>query len=218
MKKRIPVTESLQAQLKYNCRNRCAICAMMNNDFSEKQGQIAHIDHNPSNSNNYDNLVWLCLAHHDRYDSRTSQSKNYTPQEVFMYKTQLEAYYSNPKNNELVSFLTYIMKLLNDSDGYMIYSEAIRKIEFFIAESEYPEKYNLLKWKEDLFFIKSILKDIVAIFSPINYHKVSGGYKIIFNIGKSSDVLLEKNKKEYARLLDDLNESYRKFINLTVVL
>lgn len=44
--KRVSVPADLQARIKYNCRNRCALCAALNNDYSEKQGQIAHIDHN----------------------------------------------------------------------------------------------------------------------------------------------------------------------------
>lgn len=29
---RVPVPEQLQASLKYSCRNRCAICSIMNGD------------------------------------------------------------------------------------------------------------------------------------------------------------------------------------------
>jgi hypothetical protein len=61
---------------------------VLRKDTREKKGQIAHLDHNCAN-NNIGNLAWLCLEHHDQYDSRTSQSKGLTQQEVKKYRTQL---------------------------------------------------------------------------------------------------------------------------------
>jgi len=49
---------------------------------------MAHLDQNPANSA-AENLVFLCLEHHDQYDSRTSQSKGLTPQEVKSYRAEL---------------------------------------------------------------------------------------------------------------------------------
>ena len=62
-------------------RRRCALCFHINGDQTEKHGQIAHLDENPSNSIE-ENLVFLCLPHHSVYDSTTSQHKNYTVAEV----------------------------------------------------------------------------------------------------------------------------------------
>jgi len=53
-----------------------------------KQGQIAHIDHNSGN-NNTDNLAFLCLNHHDQYDSRSSQSKQLTIRELKSFREEL---------------------------------------------------------------------------------------------------------------------------------
>jgi hypothetical protein len=36
-----------------------------------------------------ENLVWLCLEHHDEFDSHTSQSKGLTPEEVRAYRDRL---------------------------------------------------------------------------------------------------------------------------------
>ena len=201
---RVPVPEQLQARLKYNCRNRCAICAIMDGDFSEKQGQIAHIDHNHANSLDYGNLVWLCLAHHDKYDSTTSQSKNYRPLEVLMYKKQLEAYYASPQNNALISLLTNIIQLAND--GYMFHTNAVMFIESFSSESAYPEKYGLSAWRQQFVSISQTLQSILSIFSPTHYHLSAGDYKLIFNQGKSPDELLNKNKSDYSKFLAVLNE------------
>jgi uncharacterized protein YjbI with pentapeptide repeats len=67
---------------------RCCICFSLEGDFNEKPGQIAHLDKDPSNSN-FDNLAWLCLPHHDKYDSTTSQSKGLTINEVKRYRALL---------------------------------------------------------------------------------------------------------------------------------
>jgi len=68
--------------------HRCCICFGLNGDTECKRGQIAHLDHNHGN-NDVDNLAFLCLAHHDEYDSRPSQSRGWTPNEVKHYRSLL---------------------------------------------------------------------------------------------------------------------------------
>jgi len=70
---------------------RCCLCFGLNNDFEVKQGQIAHLDQNSQNSSP-GNLAFLCLSHHDAYDSRTSQSKGLTLEEVKAYGEALYAH------------------------------------------------------------------------------------------------------------------------------
>jgi len=62
-------------------RRRCCLCFAQNGDFDVKAGQIAHIDHDNQN-NAPGNLAFLCLDHHNRYDSGTSQAKALTPREL----------------------------------------------------------------------------------------------------------------------------------------
>lgn len=69
-------------------RRRCCICFGLNRDLSLKQGQVAHLDGDRTN-NNLDNLTFLCLDHHDQYDSRTSQSKGLAPGEVRKFRKEL---------------------------------------------------------------------------------------------------------------------------------
>lgn len=45
------------------------------------RGQIAHLDQNNENFDE-DNLVFLCLEHHDEYDSKTRTSKGLRLEEV----------------------------------------------------------------------------------------------------------------------------------------
>lgn len=69
-------------------RRRCCVCFALSNDSEEKRGQVAHLDRDASNSAR-DNLVFLCFDHHDQYDSRTSQSKGFTVEELTQYRAQL---------------------------------------------------------------------------------------------------------------------------------
>ena len=85
-RKRIPV--ETVAEWLVRSRRGCCLCYGLDGDLSEKEGQIAHLDGDRSN-NDRDNLAFLCLRHHDRYDSRTSQSKGLTMGEVKRYRTEL---------------------------------------------------------------------------------------------------------------------------------
>jgi len=67
---------------------RCALCFWLSRDLREKSGQIAHLNRDPSNCSE-DNLAFMCLPHHSQYDSKTSQHKNYTIQEVKAARARL---------------------------------------------------------------------------------------------------------------------------------
>jgi len=69
-------------------RRRCCICFALNRDTTIKSGQIAHLDRNNSN-HSPTNLAFLCLDHHDEYDTTTSQRKGFKIQEVKQYKEEL---------------------------------------------------------------------------------------------------------------------------------
>ena len=70
---------------------RCAFCFGLNKDHGLKEGQIAHVDQDRSNSK-YANLAWLCLPHHNTYDGKTSQSKNLTRKELLHFRDMLYKY------------------------------------------------------------------------------------------------------------------------------
>lgn len=97
---RKPINKDIEAAILVESRRRCCICFGLNSDLNLKAGQIAHLDKDNSN-NNYDNLAFLCLAHHDQYDSVTSQSKNFTIKEVKKYRDDLKENFlsiSKPKS------------------------------------------------------------------------------------------------------------------------
>jgi len=60
----------------------------LNNRDEVRQGQIAHLNRDASDSR-LENLVFLCFEHHDDYDTRRSQSKGFLPEEVREYREKL---------------------------------------------------------------------------------------------------------------------------------
>jgi hypothetical protein len=77
-----------EADVLITSRRRCALCYGLFGDLDQKRGQIAHVDRDPSNSA-FQNLAFLCLPHHDEYDSKTSQSKRFTSTELLKYRDLL---------------------------------------------------------------------------------------------------------------------------------
>jgi hypothetical protein len=100
MSRRRKIAKDDETQVLTRSRRRCCICFVLDHDSSEKEGQIAHLDRNPTN-NALDNLAFLCLKHHDRYDSTTSQSKRMTMPEVKEYRAALyRQFEANPERDK----------------------------------------------------------------------------------------------------------------------
>ncbi|MBM4429491.1 MAG: hypothetical protein FJ026_03970 [Chloroflexi bacterium] len=88
MNNRKKPTSEVETQVLIKSRRRCCLCWALEGNQNERLGQIAHVDRNPSNSD-FENLAYLCLEHHARYDSRASQSKGFTETEVKTYRDEL---------------------------------------------------------------------------------------------------------------------------------
>ena len=129
------VSEKIQAGILFKCRRRCALCFGLDNDFSEKKGQIAHIDRDNTN-NNEENLVFLCLDHHNLYDSKFKQTKNFTQLEVKTYKEKLENYIECQKN-ENTKYVDEDYKLFLDLKKFFIDSGVLTKFKNFIFSTSY---------------------------------------------------------------------------------
>ena len=93
-KSRIPLPKNIEAEILVGSRRRCCICYFVEHNTDQQKGQIAHIDHDSSN-NDPINLVFLCLRHHDEFDSNTSQSKGLAEREVAYYRDRLFEVYVN---------------------------------------------------------------------------------------------------------------------------
>lgn len=84
---RKPFTREVQSAALLACKRKCVLCFGLDGDAAEKRGQLAHVDDRADTR--LDNAVWLCRKHHDRYDTRSRQTKGYTPAEVREYRKQL---------------------------------------------------------------------------------------------------------------------------------
>jgi hypothetical protein len=81
MNARPHIPDEIQHRIFDRSRRRCALCIHFNNDWGQKQGQIAHLDQDPSNVAE-DNLAFLCLPHHNDYDTTPRQTKKLTIREA----------------------------------------------------------------------------------------------------------------------------------------
>jgi hypothetical protein len=88
MADRKPPSPSIELQVLLASRRRCCICFGLHRDLDIKQGQLAHINRDPSDST-VENLAFMCLEHHDWFDSKTSQSKGATVEEAKHYRHEL---------------------------------------------------------------------------------------------------------------------------------
>lgn len=89
------LSKNTERNILINGKRRCPLCYGLFRDFGVKKGQIAHIDKDSSNDSE-ENLLFLCLNHHDEYDSIRSQSKGITQKELEHYRDEL---YEAIKNN-----------------------------------------------------------------------------------------------------------------------
>ncbi|MBX9815426.1 hypothetical protein GO308_00115 [Sphingomonas sp. SFZ2018-12] len=88
MTKRKHLSEATVETVLVACRRRCCLCYFLKGNQEERRGQIAHLNKR-SDDDRLENLVWLCLEHHDSFDGNTSQSKGYTLGEVRHWRDKL---------------------------------------------------------------------------------------------------------------------------------
>lgn len=79
------IPKDVETRLLTASRRRCCLCYYLLGQREPSRGQIAHLNQDASD-HRFENLVWLCLNHHDEFDSRTSQSKGITPGEIRLYR------------------------------------------------------------------------------------------------------------------------------------
>lgn len=95
---RAPISKEDQTAVLTRSARRCAWCFGLDGSLAEVPGQIAHVDRNNANPA-LSNLAFLCMEHHDRYDSRTSQSKGLTAEELVHYRDQLHVAIAGGKHH-----------------------------------------------------------------------------------------------------------------------
>lgn len=109
---RVKIPKTIQIEVLTSCRRRCCICFGLNSDAEIKRGQIAHLDHDPSN-NKVDNLAFLCLDHHSEFDSSSRQTKGFLDDEVKEYRLRLIEYLDVPTNTTSAEVKADLMQELS---------------------------------------------------------------------------------------------------------
>ncbi|MCX6926179.1 MAG: hypothetical protein NT154_23675 [Verrucomicrobia bacterium] len=87
-KTRTTIPKPVETQVLTASQRKCCLCYYLTGNRLHRKGQLAHLNHDRSDSN-FDNLAYLCLEHHDELDSRPSQSKGFTTEEVRTYRDRL---------------------------------------------------------------------------------------------------------------------------------
>ena len=82
----------------------------VNGGLEMKEGQIAHLDRDRSNSA-AENLVFLCQAHHTEYDKTSPQIAGFSPEEVRGFRRSLHEKFDDP-----VMWTLTIIASLNEYD------------------------------------------------------------------------------------------------------
>lgn len=85
---RVDVSDAVAADVLRKCLRRCCLCYFLDQERSLQEGQLAHIDRDRTDSGEA-NLVFLCLRHHNLYDTRYRTTKSFMPTEVRHYKKAL---------------------------------------------------------------------------------------------------------------------------------
>jgi hypothetical protein len=128
-RKKIP--QSTETEIFVLSRRRCCVCYVLNNDETEKRGQIAHLDGDHANPE-INNLAFLCFDHHDQLDSQTSQSKGLTAHEVKRYRQILYDHFATwskiVSREHLLNFLAY---RISDLDIAMAVVEVASRVYFY---------------------------------------------------------------------------------------
>lgn len=137
------------------CKRRCCLCFGLNGDTKIKKGQIAHVDGERDN-NREGNLAFLCLDHHNEYDSSTSQTIGIKDFEVKRYRRELHKFIKRRMNTEVVG-----IKLDRDIDSFSndeqsLFLNAIR------AKVQYDGEITVVSKERGCVFIKLELSEAHA--------------------------------------------------------
>lgn len=132
-------TEDAQAEVLLMSRRRCTLCFGLRGDVREKEGQLAHVDRDPSNSS-ADNLCFLCLLHHNAYDTRRSQSKDLTAGELRRYREKLYSYLQDTPPGKDSAYVPTIGRPVETSPFFALIaaSESHGVIDFHVRNEGAP--------------------------------------------------------------------------------
>jgi hypothetical protein len=140
MGKRKPPSSLVESEVLTASRRRCCLCVFLSGYNGQRKGQIAHLNRNPGDSG-FENLVFLCLDHHDEYDTRPSQSKGLSRAEVRKYRDML--YRNNSQSavlptNGNADEVARLKALPNSSEFALLQERFPKKVAFMKEAWRYP--------------------------------------------------------------------------------
>lgn len=140
--KRKLIPQEIMTAVLVSSARRCCLCFGLKSDFEQKQGQIAHVDHNSANPD-FDNLAFLCLNHHDQYDGKTRQSKGFTIDELKTYRDLLYQEVERRRNSPgEIDSVNADGQILFDAGGRIqsVRKELGIKVSQFVEMLKYPSQ------------------------------------------------------------------------------
>lgn len=102
--RRVKIGEEVGADVRFAVDSRCCLCEW-HGAFPPprtQNGQIHHLDGDRSNSDP-DNLVWLCLDHHEEAGKKGRVSRNLSPATIRRYRTLLQRTIARQRSNWMSS-------------------------------------------------------------------------------------------------------------------
>jgi hypothetical protein len=174
MPDRTPIPTATETLVLMQSARRCALCFGFNGDLARKKGQLAHIDQDRSSAEE-NNLVFLCVDHHDEYDSTTRQVKGIMEAELRGYKERLIAAIAN---GEHLGQATVRSPAASREDAIRGHDEALfRRADDLLSESflrqlldrlQSDDSYNISQSRKlDVFrsaFPKPAINSLMAIY------------------------------------------------------
>lgn len=183
-------------------RRRCCVCYGLHRNGDIKPGQVAHLDRD--NRNNLpDNLAFLCLQHHDSYDSKTSQSKGFTIGEVKTYRNELYDHMQKLALRNVILPASPMFSEWEEREALSFYTGTHRSQSAVLVVADGPktlEEINAAIPPSDLEWTRSILTDVIQSGwirrAPTDYSR----YELSMNGRRMLDVLklLPEDLKEQA--------------------
>ena len=222
---RKPIPPVVQADVVIKSRRRCPLCVFLDGNESERPGQIAHLngDHG---DNRFENLVWLCLEHHDKFDSTTSQTKNYTQVEVKSYRDKFYArYLQSEHSQEDVALVQKYLRSYSQVFTYLFheYSELAFKIDHNVMDSlgeirDFWHTSDLRSFNPGIREIQDhIANNVTGILGiyEINMYDLVGNW-IKFDNQRFSHEILTKKREEARSFVDAIAGYYKQLEAIAV--
>ncbi len=221
------IESTIETKVLTKSKRRCALCVGLDGNLSQRPGQIAHI--NGKNSDHrFENLAWLCQAHHDQFDSRTSQTKNYTANELRYYVARLyEINEGEEYDAEEVKKARKYLEQYADIFNYLFqeYGDLAFRIDLGVMESlrsfvnEWKMGANRLQFfnqqpKDWQNGITTSISQILDVFDSRMYDGV--GRSIVYDVHNFDDQTLRQKKSDVRGYVDAIVFYYKRIEEIAI--